>query len=64
MMQDMGGAALMLGLSHVLMSRQLPVRLRVLVPTVENAISGNAYRPGDVLSTRKGITVEVSKAWQ
>jgi leucyl aminopeptidase len=41
------------------MESQLPVRLRVLVPAVENAISGNAYRPGDVLRTRKGITVEV-----
>lgn len=42
--QDMGGGALMLALAHVIMSAQLPVRLRVLVPAVENAISGNAYR--------------------
>ena len=41
------------------MEARLPVRLRVLVPAVENAIAGNAYRPGDVLRTRKGITVEV-----
>ncbi len=59
MKKDMGGAALMLGLAHVLMSLELPVRLRVLVPAVENAISGNAMRPLDVLSTRKGLTVEV-----
>lgn len=50
----------MLSLAHVLMTAQLPVRLRVLVPAVENAISGNAYRPLDVLQTRAGITVEVS----
>lgn len=54
----MGGAALMLALAHVVMSGNLPVRLRVLVPAVENAISGNAYRPMDVLRTRAGITVE------
>lgn len=57
--QDMGGAALMLSLAHVMMSHRLPVRLRVLVPAVENAISGNAYRPLDVLRTRAGISVEV-----
>lgn len=59
--QDMGGAAFVLSLSHVVMSYALPVQLRVLVPTVENSISGNAYRPLDVLATRAGITVEVSK---
>eukprot|EP00775_Hariotina_reticulata_P004391 gene4391-4644_t len=58
MKKDMGGAALVLALSHVIMSAGLPVRLRVLVPAVENAISGSAYRPGDVLQTRAGITVE------
>ena len=57
--QDMGGAALLLALSHVIMSAQLPVRLRLLVPAVENSISGNAYRPLDVLQTRAGLTVEV-----
>jgi leucyl aminopeptidase len=59
MKKDMGGAACALALARVIMESQLPVRLRVLVPAVENAISGNAYRPGDVLRTRKGITVEV-----
>jgi leucyl aminopeptidase len=59
MKKDMGGAACALALARVIMESRLPVRLRVLVPAVENAISGNAYRPGDVLRTRKGITVEV-----
>jgi leucyl aminopeptidase len=48
-----------LALAHMLMSAGIRAQLRVLVPAVENAISGNAYRPGDVLSTRKGLTVEV-----
>jgi leucyl aminopeptidase len=59
MKKDMGGAAVVLGLAHLLMSRKIRVQLRVLVPAVENSISGNAYRPGDVLATRKGLTVEV-----
>jgi leucyl aminopeptidase len=59
MKKDMGGAALALALAHMLMSVKIRAQLRVLVPAVENAISGNAYRPGDVLSTRKGLTVEV-----
>lgn len=59
MKKDMGGAALVLGLAHVIMSQRLPVRLRVLVPAVENSVSGNAMRPLDVLTTRKGLTVEV-----
>jgi leucyl aminopeptidase len=59
MKKDMGGAACALALARVIMESQLPVRLRVLVPAAENAVSGNAYRPGDVLHTRKGITVEV-----
>lgn len=58
MKTDMGGAALVLALAHVIMSQQLPVRLRVMVPTVENAVSGSSYRPLDVLRTRAGITVE------
>jgi leucyl aminopeptidase len=58
-MQDMGGAALVLALAQMVMEAQLPVRLRVLVPAVENNVSANAYRPGDVLQTRAGITVEV-----
>ncbi len=59
MKKDMGGAAVALGLAHMLMSAGIGARLRVLVPAVENAVSGNAYRPGDVLATRKGLTVEV-----
>ena len=59
MKKDMGGAACVLALARVVMESALPVRLRVLIPAVENAIAGNAYRPGDVLRTRKGISVEV-----
>jgi leucyl aminopeptidase len=59
MKKDMGGAACVLGLAQLVMASQLPVRLRVLIPAVENAIAGNAYRPGDVIRTRKGITVEI-----
>jgi leucyl aminopeptidase len=59
MKKDMGGAACALALARVVMESALPVRLRVLVPAVENAVAGNAFRPGDVLATRKGITVEV-----
>ncbi len=59
MKKDMGGAACVLALARMVMESALPVRLRVLVPAVENAVAGNAYRPGDVLRTRKGLTVEV-----
>ena len=59
MKKDMGGGAHAIGLADLVMSTALPVRLRLLVPAVENAIAGNAYRPGDVISTRKGLTVEV-----
>jgi leucyl aminopeptidase len=59
MKKDMGGAAIALSLGHLLMGAKIRAQLRVLVPAVENAISGNAYRPGDVLATRKGLTVEV-----
>ncbi|MGC6512679.1 MAG: leucyl aminopeptidase family protein [Parvibaculales bacterium] len=59
MKKDMGGAACVLGLAHIIMSCNLPVRLRVLVGAVENAISAGAFRPGDVLSSRKGTTVEI-----
>jgi len=59
MKKDMGGAATVLGLAHAIMDAKLPVFLRVLIPAVENSISGNAMRPLDVLSTRKGLTVEV-----
>lgn len=59
MKKDMGGAANVMGLAQLIMDAKLPVRLRVLIPAVENAISGNAFRPGDVLQSRKGLTVEV-----
>ena len=59
MKKDMGGAAVALALAHMLMSVKIRAQLRVLIPAVENSISGNAYRPGDVLTTRKGLTVEV-----
>lgn len=60
MKKDMGGAATVLGLAHMIMSLNLPIRLRVLVPAVENAVSGNAFRPQDILKSRKGLTVEVN----
>ncbi len=59
MKKDMGGAAHVLGLARLIMDFGLKVNLRVLVPAVENAISDNAFRPGDVIKTRKGITVEI-----
>lgn len=59
MKKDMGGAAHVLGLARLIMAMKLPVRLRVLIPAVENAISGNSYHPGDVINTRKGLTVEI-----
>ena len=59
MKKDMGGAANVLGLAHMIMQAKLPVRLRVLIPAVENSISGEAFRPGDVFKTRKGLTVEI-----
>jgi len=59
MKKDMGGAAHALALGRLIMQADLPVRLVVLVAAVENAISGDSFRPGDVLSTRKGLTVEV-----
>ena len=59
MKKDMGGAAVALGLAQLIMSEDLPVRLRLLIPAVENAIAGNAYRPGDILDTHAGISVEV-----
>lgn len=59
MKKDMGGAANVLGLASMIMAAKLDLRLRVLVPAVENAISGNAFRPGDVLRSRKGVTVEI-----
>jgi leucyl aminopeptidase len=59
MKKDMGGAAHVLGLARMIMQAKLPVRLRVLIPAVENAVSGNAYRPGDVVRSRKGMTIEI-----
>ncbi|MGH1376571.1 MAG: leucyl aminopeptidase family protein [Alphaproteobacteria bacterium] len=59
MKKDMGGSAHVLGLANMIMRLNLPIRLRVLIPAVENAISGNAYRPSDIINSRKGITVEV-----
>ena len=59
MKKDMGGAANVLGLAHMIMAAKLPVRLRVLIPAVENSIAGNAFRPGDILRSRKGVTVEI-----
>ena len=59
MQKDMGGAAHVLGLASMIMALALPVRLRVLIPAVDNAVSGDAFRPGDVVKTRKGLTVEV-----
>ncbi len=59
MKKDMGGAANVLGLASIIMGAKLPVRLHVLIPAVENAISGNAFRPGDILDSRKGDSVEI-----
>ena len=59
MKKDMGGAAHALALARLVMQSNLPVRLRLLIPAVENAIAGNAFRPGDILATRKGLTVEI-----
>jgi leucyl aminopeptidase len=59
MKKDMGGAAHALGLARLIMTSRLPVRLHLLIPAVENAISGSAFRPGDVLRSRKGLSVEV-----
>jgi leucyl aminopeptidase len=59
MKKDMGGAANVLGLAHAIVDAKLRVRLRVLVPIVENAISDEAFRPGDVLTSRSGTTVEI-----
>jgi leucyl aminopeptidase len=59
MKKDMGGAATALALAYMVMSRKLKVRLRVLIPAVENSISGAAFRPRDVYPSRKGITVEI-----
>lgn len=59
MKKDMGGAAHAIALAELVMARKLPLRITLLVPAVENAIAPNAYRPGDVIATRKGIHVEI-----
>jgi leucyl aminopeptidase len=59
MKKDMGGAAHALALAGLIMARKLPVRLHLLIPAVENAISGNAFRPGDIIPSRKGLSVEI-----
>jgi leucyl aminopeptidase len=60
MKKDMGGAATVLGLARMVMQLGLPVRLRVLIPAVENSVGGEAFRPGDVLRSRKGLTIEIN----
>ncbi|MBV8741089.1 MAG: leucyl aminopeptidase family protein [Sinobacteraceae bacterium] len=59
MKKDMAGAACVLAVAQLLMQLNVPVRLRVLIPAVENSVDGNAYRPGDVLASRKGLNVEI-----
>lgn len=60
MKKDMGGAANVLALAKMVMDAKLPVRLRLLIPAVENAISANAFRPGDILPSRAGLSVEIT----
>ena len=60
MKKDMGGAATVLGLAQMIMELDMPVQLRVLIPAVENSVAGNAMRPKDILTSRKGLTVEVN----
>ena len=59
MKKDMGGGAHALALASLVMQHRLPVRLLLLIPAVENSVAGNAYRPGDIIGTRKGLTVEI-----
>ncbi|WP_320819007.1 leucyl aminopeptidase family protein [Thalassolituus sp.] len=59
MKKDMGGAAHTVGLAYLIMAANLPVRLRLLIPAADNAVSSDSFRPGDVLNTRKGLTVEI-----
>lgn len=59
MKKDMGGAAHVLGLARIIMDLGLPVKLRVYIPAVENAIAGNAYRPSDIIRTRNGTSIEI-----
>ncbi|MAN66674.1 leucyl aminopeptidase family protein [uncultured Hyphomonas sp.] len=59
MKKDMGGSAHVIALSQLIMSANLPVHLKLYVPSVENAVAGNSFRPGDILTSRKGLTVEI-----
>jgi leucyl aminopeptidase len=59
MKKDMGGAAHVLGLARMIMQAKLPVYLRVLIPAVENSVGGNAYRPGDIIKSHQGMTIEI-----
>lgn len=59
MKKDMAGGAHALGLARMIMEAKLPIYLRVLIPAVENSVSGNAYRPGDIIKSRKGLTIEI-----
>lgn len=59
MKKDMGGAAQVIGLAQWLMTHQVPIRLQVLIPAIENAVDAQSYRPGDILTMRNGLTVEV-----
>jgi len=59
MKKDMGGAAHAIGLAQMIMARGLPIRLRLIIPAVENAIDGSAFRPGDILASRKGLSIEI-----
>jgi leucyl aminopeptidase len=60
MKKDMGGAAAVLGLASMIMALGMSVQLRVLIPAVENSVSADAFRPGDILNSRKGLTVEIN----
>ncbi|SFR09079.1 leucyl aminopeptidase family protein [Poseidonocella sedimentorum] len=60
MKKDMGGAATVLGLARMIMALELPLRLRVLIPAVENSVSGESFRPQDILTARNGLTVEIN----
>ena len=60
MKKDMGGAATVMGLARMIMTQNWPIQLRVLIPAVENAVAGNAMRPGDILISRKGLSIEIN----
>ncbi|WP_420012526.1 leucyl aminopeptidase family protein [Tateyamaria sp.] len=60
MKKDMGGSAAVLGLAHMIMAMGLQLQLRILIPAVENSVAGSAFRPGDILTSRKGLTIEIN----